>query len=108
MLRHAGYPVATLTVPARCELSRYMQFIHYAVFGLAYLRDMNFVTQPSVELYKSITNQLHASAEKLGGIEKTKAWEQMRNSPQQARWRGRVTLFYDGAVSPGSCAGHGS
>ena len=102
MLRHAGYPVATVTAPARCGLSRYMQFIHYAVFGLACLRDMNFVTQPSVELYKSITNQLHASAEKLGGIEKTKAWEQMRNSPQQARWRGRVTLFYDGAVVPGS------
>jgi glucose-6-phosphate isomerase len=100
MLRHAGYPVATLTTPARCELSRYMQFIHYAVFGLACLRDMNFVTQPSVELYKSITNQLHASAEKVGGIEKTKAWEQMRNSSCQARWRGRVTLFYDGAPVP--------
>jgi hypothetical protein len=101
LLRHAGYPLVTLTAPARCELSRYMQFIHYAVFGLAQLRDMNFVTQPSVELYKSITNQLHASAEKLGGIEKTKAWEQMRNSPSQARWRGRVTLYYDGAVVPG-------
>ena len=100
MLRHAGYPVATLTTPAQCELSRYMQFIHYAVFGLACLRDMNFVTQPSVELYKSITNQLHASAEKVGGIEKTKAWEQMRNSSCQARWRGRVTLFYDGAPVP--------
>lgn len=100
LLRHAGYPVATVTTPARCELSRYMQFIHYAVFGLAYLRDMNFVTQPSVELYKSITNQLHGSAEKLGGIEKTKAWEQMRNSPFQARWRGRVTLYYDGAALP--------
>jgi hypothetical protein len=101
LLRHAGYPLVTLTAPARCELSRYMQFIHYAVFGLAQLRDMNFVTQPSVELYKSITNQLHASAEKLGGIEKTEAWEQMRNSPNQARWRGRVSLFYDGAVVPG-------
>jgi glucose-6-phosphate isomerase len=102
MLRHAGYPVATVTAPARCGLSRYMQFMHYAVFGLAYLRNMNFVTQPSVELYKSITNQLHASAEKVGGIEKTKAWEQMRSSPDQARWRGRVTLFHHGAVIAGS------
>ncbi len=100
MLRHAGYPVATVTVPARSELSRYMQFIHYAVFGMAYLRDMNFVTQPSVELYKSITNQLHAAAEKAGGIEKTKAWGEMRNSASQARWRGRVTLFYDHAALP--------
>ncbi len=39
-----------------------MQFIHYAVFGLGYLRRMNFVTQPSVELYKAITNRLHAEA----------------------------------------------
>jgi len=98
LLRRAGYPVAILTAPSRSQLSRYMQFIHYAVFGVAYLRDMNFVTQPSVELYKSITNQLHASAEKLGGIEKTKAWMEMRSSPFQARWRGRVTLFYDHAA----------
>lgn len=101
LLRHAGYPVATLTLPQRCELSRYMQFVHYIVFGLACLRDMNFVTQPSVELYKSITNQLHASAEKLGGIERTREWQQMRNSPNQARWRGRVTLFYDRAPLSG-------
>jgi glucose-6-phosphate isomerase len=102
LLRHAGYPVAVLTLPRHCELSRYMQFIHYAVFGIAYLRDMNFVTQPSVELYKSITNQLYASAEKLSGIEKTKEWQRMRSSPQQARWRGPVTLCYDRVVLPGS------
>lgn len=101
MLRRAGYPVATLTIPVQAELSRYMQFVHYTVFGLACLRDMNFVTQPSVELYKSITNQLHASAQKLGGIEKTKAWDEMRNSASQARWRGRVTLFYEGASLEG-------
>jgi len=103
LLRHAGYPVATLTLPRDCPLSRYMQFIHYAVFGIAYLRDMNFVTQPSVELYKSITNQLHAAAEKLGGIEKTKDWRDMRNSPRQARWRGRVTLFHDRAATSDPC-----
>ncbi len=98
MLRRAGYPVVTLTTPAHSELSRYMQFVHYAVFGLACLRDMNFVTQPSVELYKSITNQLHASAEKLGGIERTKAWERdaelfgasalAGTSDAVLRWRG--------------------
>jgi len=103
-LRHAGYPVAALTLPAKCELSRYMQFIHYVVFGIANLREMNFVTQPSVELYKSITNQLHASAEKSGGgIEKTKEWQRMRNSPRQAVWRGRVTLFYDRMAAPDPC-----
>jgi glucose-6-phosphate isomerase len=100
MLRRASYPVATVALPAKCELSRYMQFIHYVVFGIANLREMNFVTQPSVELYKSITNQLYASAEKLGGIEKTKEWQKMRNSTRQAVWRGRVTLFYDRIAAP--------
>jgi len=100
MLRHAAYPVAALTLPAKCQLSRYMQFIHYVVFGMANLREMNFVTQPSVELYKSITNQLHASAEKLGGIEKTKEWRTMSNSTRRATWRGRVTLFYDRITAP--------
>lgn len=103
MLRRAQYPVATLTLPAKCELSRYLQFIHYVVFGIANLREMNFVTQPSVELYKSITNQLHASAQKLGGIEKTREWQKMRNSTRQAAWRGRVTLFYDRVTGPDPC-----
>jgi glucose-6-phosphate isomerase len=103
MLRHAGYPVAAVTLPAKTQVSRYMQFIHYAVFGMAVLREMNFVTQPSVELYKSITNQLHASARKLGGIEKTKEWQKMRNTPRQATWRGRVTLFFDRIAMPDAC-----
>ncbi|MEO7143648.1 MAG: hypothetical protein ABI165_09125, partial [Bryobacteraceae bacterium] len=71
------------------------QFIHYTVFGVAWLRKMNFVTQPGVELYKAITSRLHAEAEKTGGIENTKEWQNFANSPRQARWRGRVTLHYD-------------
>jgi glucose-6-phosphate isomerase len=58
LLRRAGYPVAALMVPKNASLSRYMQFVHYAVFGLAWLRKINFVTQPNVELYKTITNKL--------------------------------------------------
>lgn len=103
LLRRAGYPVATVAVSRDCSLSRYMQFIHYVVCGIGYLRDMNFVTQPSVELYKSITNQLHASAERLGGIEKARDWREMRNSTKQAKWRGRVTLFYDRVAAPDPC-----
>ena len=60
-LRRAGYPVVALTFPKNTLLSTYMQFMHYVVFGLGYLREMNFVTQPSVELYKAITSRLHSA-----------------------------------------------
>jgi hypothetical protein len=81
-------------------LSAYMQFVHYVVFGIAYLRKMNFVTQPSVELYKAITNQLHADATKVGGIERSKPWKAFLETPHQARWRNRVTLRYEHAGVP--------
>ena len=61
-LRRAGYPIAVVDLPSRTPLSRYMQFVHYAVFGIAYLRDMNFVTQPSVELYKSIASDIYSES----------------------------------------------
>jgi glucose-6-phosphate isomerase len=94
MLRRLGYPVAVLTLPRGTVLARYMQFVHYVVFGIAYLRDMNFVTQPSVELYKAITNRLHASAKRAGGLEQTEEWKAMRRTPHQANWRKGVTLYY--------------
>ncbi len=94
-LRRSGYPVAVLTAPRGSLLSHYMQFIHYTVFGLGRLRRMNFVTQPSVELYKSIANRLYASAQKAGGLEKTTEWQKMQVSPRQARYRGGITLYYD-------------
>jgi glucose-6-phosphate isomerase len=100
LLRRAGYPMAVLTLPAGTLLSAYMQFIHYVVFGIAYLRRMNFVTQPSVELYKTITNRLHGEAKKAGGIEQSKLWKAFMESPYQARWRNRVTLRYEHAGVP--------
>jgi hypothetical protein len=93
-LRRAGYPVAVLTVP-KPELSAYMQFIHYTVFGIGYLQNMNFVTQPSVELYKAITNRLHAESQALGGIEKTQEWTRMQTSAGRIKWRSVLTLHYD-------------
>jgi hypothetical protein len=81
-----------------------MQFMHYAVFGVGYLQNMNFVTQPSVELYKAITNRLHTEAQKAGGIEKTAEWNSMFTSPCRARFRNAVTLYYDrlpSDVTPG-------
>jgi len=95
LLRRAGYPVAALTLPRDTALSRYMQFVHYVVFGLAWLRKINFVTQPNVELYKSITNTLFADAERAGGIAKTEQWRQTEQSPRKSIWRGRVTLRWD-------------
>ena len=94
-LRRAGYPVAHLTLDAGAPLSAYMQFIHYAVFGLAWLRQMNFVTQPSVELYKAITNPLYEHSRVVGGIEKTPEWQRMKSTPRQKKFRGALTLLFD-------------
>jgi glucose-6-phosphate isomerase len=95
LLRRAGYPVAALMLPKDTLLSSYMQFVHYVVFGLAWLRKINFVTQPNVELYKTITNALYAESEKAGGIAKTRQWRQSEQSPRKSVWRGRVTLRWD-------------
>lgn len=101
LLRRSGYPVAAVTFPPRATLSAYMQFIHYVVFGIAYLRDMNFVTQPSVELYKAITNRLYSAAQRAGGIAHAKEWRNFLDAKDQARWRGVVTLRYDKAPHDG-------
>lgn len=93
-LRRAGYPVAVLTL-SKPVLSAYMQFMHYAVFGIGFLQKMNFVTQPSVELYKAITNRLHQESEESGGIEKTQEWMSMHASPRRAKWRNALTLYFD-------------
>ncbi len=92
LIRRAGYPLASLTLSPTTPLSSYMQFIHYCVFGLAWLRNVNFVTQPNVELYKSIASRLHTEARRAGGITKIKEW---RETPHSAVWRGRVTLRWD-------------
>ncbi|MBK5291818.1 MAG: hypothetical protein JJE04_09110, partial [Acidobacteriia bacterium] len=92
ILRRAGYPLAIVTIPPGTPLSGYMQFIHYAVFGIGYLRGMNFVTQPSVELYKAITGRIHAAAQKQGGIENTKEWQRMKDPATTLRYRGCISI----------------
>lgn len=94
-LKRGKYPIAILSIEKSAPLSRYMQFMHYVVFGLAYLRRMNFVTQPSVELYKSITRPLHENSILQGGIERTPEWRQLIESPRQIKWRGGVILHFD-------------
>lgn len=87
-IRHARYPIAILTFPSSTPLSHYMQFIHYVVFGLGYLRNMNFVTQPGVELYKSIASEVFDEAKQAGGTANTGAWkallqEHKRQTPER-------------------------
>jgi hypothetical protein len=72
-----------------------MQFVHYAVFGVAYLRAMNFVTQPSVELYKTIAGEIYADAKRAGSVSRTPAWCSLTGSLRQSSWRRRVTMYYD-------------
>jgi hypothetical protein len=100
LLRRMRYPVAVLTFSRGTPLSRYMQFIHYTVFGIAYLRRMNFVTQPNVELYKTIAGRLYEESLKAGGIEKTKGWRAMYRSPGRKTWREAVTLHHNGLDLP--------
>jgi hypothetical protein len=88
-LRGAGYPMAVVTFPARAMLSRYMQFIHYVTFALGFLRKMTFVTQPAVELYKAITSEIRAEAEKVGSLDATAAWKSLGHPK---RWRGVVGI----------------
>ncbi len=89
-VRHARYPIAILTFPSRTQLSAYMQFIHYVVFGLGYLRQMNFVTQPGVELYKAIAAEVYAEAKEKGGTDKTAAWQAL--TAHRKRWKGCVNF----------------
>ena len=106
LLRRRGYPVAVLTLPKGSPLSAYMQFVHYCVFGLGYLRNMNFVTQPSVELYKAITGRIHAEAEKAGGVEKCSAWNELRDPAVSVRFGGRLTLCYPHMASAAGPRSH--
>ncbi len=98
-VRRAGYPLAVVSMGAGARLSTYMQWIHYVVFGLGWLRDMNFVTQPSVELYKSITSRVAEGARKAGGTLKSPEWTRMKTSRCVARHGGGVTLCYEHAAA---------
>jgi hypothetical protein len=93
-LRRAGYPLAVLHLRGDPVLPRYMQLIHYVVFALGYLRNMNFVTQPGVEIYKKIANEIHQQAKKAGGIERTAAWREQMNSPFRVKWRGGLAVNF--------------
>lgn len=93
--KRAGYGVAVVVLEKGAPISKYMQFMHYVVFGMAWLRRMNFVTQPSVELYKARAKRVYENGQFQGGVEKTEEWKRLRESVRQVKWRGGVTLHYD-------------
>ena len=94
-LRRAGYPLAILKLSGQAAVARYMQFIHYVVFGLGYLRKMNFVTQPGVELYKAIASKLYDEAKRKAGIRNIPAWKRLDSADCRVRWRGGLTVNFD-------------
>jgi hypothetical protein len=100
-LRRAGYPLAVLQLSGEPALPRYMQLIHYVVFGLGYLRNMNFVTQPGVELYKKIANDIHRQAKKAGGLDHAAAWRDQMDSPHRLKWRGGLAVNFAPLVESG-------
>jgi hypothetical protein len=57
---------------------------------------MNFVTQPSVELYKAIAARIYRESGRVGGPDRTRAWKRLINTPRQSRWGARVTVHFDG------------
>lgn len=94
-LRRAGYPTAVLCVEGDHAIARYMQLIHYVVFALGYLREMNFVTQPGVELYKDFARKVYDDGVAKGGVEKTAAWKDAMRSKSRLKWRGGLSLNFD-------------
>ncbi len=95
LLRRSGYPVASLTLPVGTPLSAFMQFIHYTVFGMAYLRDLKFVAPANAGSRGSIGHRLYQRSRKIGGVEKSEEWRAMVTSPRRVKHRNCVTLYYD-------------
>jgi glucose-6-phosphate isomerase len=100
-LRRAGYPVAVLQLSGDQPIPHYMQFVHYAVFGLGYLRQMNFVTQPGVELYKDYARNINEQAQAKGSIEKTDAWRSVMKADTRLNWIGGLSIDFGPLVRLG-------
>ena len=95
LLRRSGYPVAVVTLPRGAPLSRYMQFIHYAAFGVARLRGIDTGGRPDAEAHAAASNRIFAEAEEAGGAKRTASWKSMASSPLQVAFRNELTLHYD-------------
>jgi hypothetical protein len=56
---------------------------------------MNFVTQPGVELYKQIANEIHERARRKEGVEQSRSWKRVTDAPCRVRWRGGLSVGFD-------------
>jgi len=95
LLRRCGYPLASLAFAPGASLSQYLQFIHYVVFALGWLRETNFVTQPGVDECTSLTNSLYQNSVFQGGIANTVDWKNLHDSQRQIRGHSGLVLHYD-------------
>ena len=94
LLRRSGYPVASVTFPRGAQLSSFMQFVHWAVFAVAYLRDTSLVSRCGTGLYRDFAGRIFAQALERGGIQKTAAWESLMRSPRRVVFSDWLTLHY--------------
>ncbi len=94
LLRRSGYPVASVTFPRGSQLSSFMQFVHWAVFAVAYLRDTSLVSRCETGLYRDFAGRIFAQALERGGIQKTVAWESVMRSPRRVVFSDWLTLHY--------------
>ncbi|MGE5570889.1 MAG: hypothetical protein ACM3S5_17790 [Rhodospirillales bacterium] len=82
LLRRSGYPVASVTFPRGAQLSSFMQFVHWGVFALSYLRETALPCRET-EPYRSLASRIFAEAGEQGGIQKTSAWKSLMRSPSR-------------------------
>jgi hypothetical protein len=104
LLRRAGYPLAVLTMP-RAALSSYMQFVHCAAFGMAWLRGSALAAPTAAGVRESIAVKILAEAGTAGGTMSTSCWKRMALSQRQASFREALTLYYDRLPVPVESAG---
>ncbi len=94
LLRRSGYPLSSVTFPHGTPLSSYMQFIHWTLFAVAYLRRTSFVARCGSGLYAEYAERIYAEARNAGGIQKTAAWASAMRSPCRSAFSDSVTLHY--------------
>lgn len=93
LLRRFGYPVASVTFPRGAQLSAFMQFVHWAVFALSYLREAALSCRET-EPYPSLAGRIFAEAGEQGSIQKTSAWESLMQSPSRVVFSDWLALHY--------------